>query len=128
MTAIPEHSLEPGEYLLTTVRSHDQFNTTVYGSDDRYRGVFGGRRVIFLNSDDAASANLREGDLVDVTSHFAGQERTMAQVQVVPYPIARRSAAMYFPEANVLVAVSSVASGSNTPTSKSIRITLARAR
>ena len=128
VTAIPEHSLEPGEYLLPTVRSHDQFNTTVYGSDDRYRGVFGGRRVIFLNSDDAASANLREGDLVDVTSHFAGQERTMAHVQVVPYPIARRSAAMYFPEANVLVAVSSVASGSNTPTSKSIRITLARAR
>ena len=128
VTEIPQHSLRPGEFLLTTVRSHDQFNTTVYGSDDRYRGVFGGRRVIFVNHDDAASANLREGELVDVTSHFAGQQRVMTEVQVVPYPIAKRSAAMYFPEANVLVPVSSVADGSNTPTSKSIRITLSRAR
>jgi molybdopterin-dependent oxidoreductase alpha subunit len=124
ITAIPVHALQPNEYLLTTVRSHDQFNTTIYGQDDRYRGIFGGRRVIFLNSDDMTNANLHAGQHVDVTSHFDGQTRTAEHVQVVPYPIAKRSAAMYYPEANVLVPVSSVADKSNTPTSKSIRITL----
>ncbi len=121
---IPVHDLRPDEYLLTTVRSHDQFNTTVYGLNDRYRGVLGGRRVIFVNHDDARTAGLAEGQLVDVTSHFEGSTRVMERVQVVPYRIARRSTAMYFPEANVLVPVGSVADKSNTPTSKSVRITL----
>jgi len=126
ITRIPEHGLGPDEYLLTTVRSHDQFNTTVYGDDDRYRGVRGGRRVIFLNHEDARRAGLAgEGQRVDVTSHFGGRTRTIADVQVVPYDIARGSAAMYYPEANVLVPVGSVADKSNSPTSKSIRITLA---
>ena len=124
VTPIPAHSLRADEYLLTTVRSHDQFNTTIYGLDDRYRGVFGGRRVIFVNHDDAVAAGLAEGQYVDVTSHFENQQRTMTRVQVVPYPIAKRSAAMYYPEANALVPVSSVADESNTPTFKSIRITL----
>jgi len=124
---LPVHALQPDEYLLTTIRSHDQFNTTIYGDDDRYRGVFGGRRVIFINADDAAAGGLRAGQLVDVTSHFDGQTRVAPSVKVVPYPIARRSAAMYYPEANVLVPVGSVATKSNTPTSKSIRITLAPA-
>ena len=125
ITHIPVHDLAEGEYLLTTMRSHDQFNSTIYGLDDRYRGVFGGRRVIFLNTDDVAKAGLRAGMYVDVTSHFENQTRTAERVQVVPYPIARQSAAMYYPEANVLVPVASVADQSNTPTSKSIRITLA---
>ena len=124
VTPIPTHRLQAGEYLLTTIRSHDQFNTTVYGLDDRYRGVFGGRRVIFVNHDDVAAAGFTSGQHVDVTSHFENHERTMTRVQVVPYAIAKRSAAMYFPEANALVPVSSVADKSNTPTSKSIRITL----
>ncbi len=123
---IPIHDLQPNEYLLTTVRSHDQFNTTVYGQDDRYRGVFGGRRVIFMNHDDAHEAGLLAGQFVDVTSHFEGQLRSMQHVQVVPYRIARRSVAMYYPEANVLVPVRSVADKSNTPTSKSVRVTMTR--
>jgi len=121
---IPDLGLEPGELLLTTVRSHDQFNTTIYGEDDRYRGVFGGRRVIFLNRDDIVRLGLGGSSFVDVTSLYDGHARIMRRVQVVPHLIARRSAAMYFPEANVLVPVDSVAEQSNTPTSKSIRITL----
>jgi len=126
VTAIPSHDLADDEYLLTTVRSHDQFNTTIYGHNDRYRGVFGGRRVIFMNGDDLTRAGLHDGDYVDVTSHFEEQRRTANRVQIVAYPIAAKSAAMYFPEANVLVAVASVADQSNTPTSKSMRITIAR--
>ena len=110
---------------MTTVRSHDQFNTTIYGPDDRYRGVAGGRRVIFLNPVDVAASRLSDGQMVDVTSHFEGTTRVAPRVRVVVHPIARRSAAMYFPEANVLVPLGSVAERSNTPTSKSIRITLA---
>ena len=122
---IPADELEVGELLLTTVRSHDQFNTTIYGANDRYRGVYGGRRVIFVNPADLEMLGLGNTEMVDVTSHFAGRDRTAPRVQVVPYPIARRSAAMYFPEANVLVPIDSVADRSNTPTSKSVRITLA---
>lgn len=122
---IPPDELEAGELLLTTVRSHDQFNTTIYGPNDRYRGVYGGRRVIFVNPADLEALGLGNVEMVDVTSHFAGRERVAPQVQVVPYPIARRSAAMYFPEANVLVPIDSVAEQSNTPTSKSVRISLA---
>ncbi len=112
---IPDLGLDPDELLLTTVRSHDQFNTTIYGEDDRYRGVFGGRRVIFLNRDDIRRLALDDAPFVDVTSLYDGHARIMRRVQVVPHQIARRSAAMYFPEANVLVPVGSVAERSNTP-------------
>ena len=125
ITDVPVHALSDDEYLLTTVRSHDQFNTTIYGLDDRYRGVFGGRRVIFMNPDDVEGAGFNGGQYVNVTSHFEGQTRTAEHIQIVPYPIAKKSAAMYYPEANVLVPVASVADKSNTPTSKSIRITIA---
>lgn len=121
---IPDLGMEPDELLLTTVRSHDQFNTTIYGEDDRYRGVFGGRRVIFLNRGDIGRLALDDARFVDVTSFYDGHTRVMRRMQVVPHRIARRSAAMYFPEANILVPVGSVADQSNTPTSKSIRITL----
>jgi molybdopterin-dependent oxidoreductase alpha subunit len=123
---IPRHDLAPGEYLMMTIRTHDQFNTTIYGLDDRYRGVFGGRRVIFMNRDDVAEAGLAPGDLVDLTSHFEGETRTARHWTVVPYEIPRRCTATYFPEGNVLVPVRSVALRSNTPTSKSVRITVAR--
>lgn len=122
---IPRHDLAPGEYLMMTIRTHDQFNTTVYGLDDRYRGVFGGRRVVFMNRDDMADAGLAQGDLVDLTSHFEGETRTARHWRVVPYAIPRRCTATYFPEGNALVPVRSVARRSNTPTSKSVRITIA---
>ena len=92
--------------------------------NDRYRGIYGGRRVILLNPDDIAKAGFKTGQLVDVYSHFNGQVRKAPQFAIVPYPIARRCAAAYYPETNVLVAVDSVAERSNQPVSKSIRITL----
>ena len=124
---IPRHDLPAAQYLMMTIRTHDQFNTVVYGLDDRYRGVYGGRRVIFMNREDMAEAGLAQGDLVDLTSHFEDEERTARHWMVVPYPIPRRCTATYFPEGNALVPVRSVAIGSNQPTSKSVRITIARA-
>jgi molybdopterin-dependent oxidoreductase alpha subunit len=122
---LPRHELAPGELLMTTVRSHDQFNTVVYGLDDRYRGVKGGRRVLFVNPEDLRALGLRDGQLVDITSHFQGETRTMQRFRAVAYPIARKSAASYFPEANALVAIGSVNAESNQPTHKCVRITLA---
>jgi molybdopterin-dependent oxidoreductase alpha subunit len=124
VTPIPQHDLRDGRLLLTTVRSHDQFNTTIYGENDRYRGVFGGRRVIFLNADDMRDRNIAENQMVDIVSHFGPERRRAARFKVVPYEIPRGCAAAYYPETNVLVPVGAVAAGSNQPASKSIPITL----
>ncbi|MDB6031997.1 MAG: Oxidoreductase alpha (Molybdopterin) subunit [Verrucomicrobiales bacterium] len=121
---IPRHDLKPGEFLMTTIRSHDQFNTTIYGLNDRYRGVYGGRRVIFLNPEDLKEAGLKAGQIVDLISHFEDEERVACRFQVVPYDIPRRCAATYYPEANVLVPIGNVAEKSNTPVYKSVRISL----
>jgi molybdopterin-dependent oxidoreductase alpha subunit len=121
---LPRHELEPGQFLMMTMRSHDQFNTTVYGLDDRYRGIYNGRRVVLLNAEDMREAGLTAGQTVDLVSHFEGRERVARAFRVVPYSIPRRSAATYFPEANVLVPIGSVAERSNTPASKSVLITL----
>src|SRR5580693_2495976 len=123
---IPKHDLKPDEFLLTTMRSHDQYNSTIYGLNDRYRGVFGGRRVLFLNPLDMEARNLRAGQIVDIYSHFEGEVRKAPRFAIVPYAVARRSAAAYYPEANVLVPVRSVAAKSNCPAFKCIRITLTR--
>ncbi|MFN2414572.1 MAG: FdhF/YdeP family oxidoreductase [Pyrinomonadaceae bacterium] len=121
---LPRIELAPGQLLLMTVRSHDQFNTTIYGLDDRYRGVYNERRVVFLNAEDMREQGLSAGQVVDLVSHFEGEERTARRFLVVPYPVPRRSAAAYFPEANVLVPVRSVADKSNTPASKSVVISV----
>ncbi len=121
---IPRWTLEPDQMLLMTIRTHDQFNTTVYGEDDRYRGVRGGRRVIFMCSEDIASRGLRAGGRVDITSHFGGRQREALGFTVAEYDIPRGCAAAYFPETNVLVPIDSVAEGSNQPASKSIVITV----
>ncbi len=123
------HELAPDELLLMTVRSHDQFNTTVYGNDDRYRGIYNERRVIFLHPDDIASRGLQERQVVDLHSHYNGpggepQTRTAHQFVVVPYQIPRGNAAAYFPETNVLVPIDNIADKSHTPISKSIVIKL----
>jgi len=116
--------LEPGQFLLTTLRTHDQYNTTIYGLDDRYRGIFHGRRVVLINSADMKEHGWKAGEQLDITSHFCneGKEelRTAARFVAVPYEIPRRCVATYFPEANVLVPISSVALRSNTPTSKAV--------
>jgi len=117
-------SVDPGQYVLMTIRSHDQFNTTIYGLDDRYRGIYNGRRVIFMNSEDMRAAGLVQGQPVDITSHFEGNERQADRFLVAPYSIPRGCVAAYFPEANVLVPVGSVAEKSNTPTSKSVIVSI----
>jgi molybdopterin-dependent oxidoreductase alpha subunit len=124
---IPRHDLAPGQLLLMTIRSHDQFNTTVYGNDDRYRGVHGGRRVIFVNVEDLREAGLSDGQAVDITSHYEGETRTVHAFKVVSYEIPRRCAAAYFPETNPLVPLGNIADGSRQPASKSIVISLAPA-
>jgi molybdopterin-dependent oxidoreductase alpha subunit len=121
---IPKHDLQPDEFLLTTIRSHDQFNSTVYGLNDRYRGVFDGRRALFLNPLDMEERNLKAGQVVDIYSHFEGEIRKAPNFAIVPYAIARRSAAAYYPETNVLIPIRSVAAKSNQPAAKCIRITL----
>lgn len=121
---LPRHDLKPGQYLMMTIRTHDQFNTSIYGLDDRYRGVYNSRRVIFLNLEDMEEAGFEKGQLVDISSHFEGEERVARRFAVVPYSIPRRSAATYFPETNVLVPVRSVADKSNTPVSKSVVISI----
>lgn len=124
VNALPEHRLTDGQLLLTTLRSHDQFNTTIYGENDRYRGVYGGRRVVFLNEQDMQARGLKKDQTVDLVSHHGSEQRRAAHFKVVPYPIPRGCAAAYYPETNVLVPVQSVADGSNQPASKSIVITL----
>jgi molybdopterin-dependent oxidoreductase alpha subunit len=121
---VPRHDLAEDQLMLMTIRSHDQFNTTVYSEDDRYRGVFGGRRVVFVNEADLRRLGLRDGQSVDVTSHFEGERRTARRFLTVAYPIPPRCAAAYFPEANVLVPLRSVSDGSNQPASKSVAVTL----
>jgi len=113
-----------GHLLLQTVRSHDQFNTTVYGLDDRYRGIKGGRRVIFVNADDLTEYGLSDGDTVDVISVWSDGERRAKAFRAVAYPTPKGCAAAYFPEANVLVPLDSTAEVSNTPASKSTVIRL----
>ena len=116
------HKLEPGQYLMMTVRSHDQFNTTIYGLNDRYRGIYNGRRVVFMNPEDVKDAGLEQGQFVDLTSCYREEERVARHFMVAPFNIPRGCTATYFPEANVLVPINSTADRSNTPTSKSVVI------
>jgi anaerobic selenocysteine-containing dehydrogenase len=117
--------IPPGRLLLQTVRSHDQYNTTIYGLDDRYRGVHNGRRVVFVHPDDLAALGIADGTMVDIVSEWTdGSQRRAAGFRAVGYPSARGCAATYFPEANVLVPLDSTAEGSNTPSSKSIIVRL----
>ena len=121
---LPQHQLEADQFLMMTIRSHDQFNTSVYTLNDRYRGISDDRQVVFLNEDDIAAAGFKAGQVVDLVSHFEGEERIAPRFKIVPYDIPRRCAATYFPEANVLVAVRNVAEKSNTPVSKSVVISI----
>ena len=118
----PQHRWAEGTYMMMTIRSHDQFNTTIYGLDDRYRGVRNARRIVFMNPDDMARDGINPNDLVDLTGEYRGAERTAPKFLVVPYPIARQCVATYFPEANVLVPIDSYARKSETPASKSVVI------
>jgi molybdopterin-dependent oxidoreductase alpha subunit len=121
---LPAHDMKPNQYIMMTIRSHDQFNTSIYSADDRYRGIRNGRRVVLLNRDDLHAAGFKPQQTVDLVSHFEGEERVARDFTIVPYDIPRGCAATYFPEANVLVPVRSVAEKSNTPASKSVIISI----
>jgi molybdopterin-dependent oxidoreductase alpha subunit len=116
--------LADGQFLLTTIRSHNQFNTTIYDYSDRYRGIEGERRVVFMNGDDILDHGLGAGQVVDLTSHFRDHDRRVERFIVVPYPIPRRCIAAYFPETNPLVPLDSIADKSETPTSKSLIVSI----
>jgi molybdopterin-dependent oxidoreductase alpha subunit len=126
VNAVTAVEVPEGHLLLQTVRSHDQFNTTVYGLDDRYRGVHGGRRVVFVAAADLTTLGFADGDIVDLVSVWSDGERRAPAFRVVEYPTPQGCAAAYFPEANVLVPLDSTADTSNTPTSKSVVIRLER--
>jgi anaerobic selenocysteine-containing dehydrogenase len=115
----------PEVLTLTTLRSHDQYNTTIYGLDDRYRGVFGRRDVVFMNPDDLAARGLVTGDVVDVSSAIS--DAVLAGYSVVSYNIPRGCAAAYYPEANVLIPLSRHDKASGTPSYKSVPVRISRA-
>jgi molybdopterin-dependent oxidoreductase alpha subunit len=119
---IPKIDLAPGQFLMATIRSHDQYNTTIYGLDDRYRGVYNERRVVFMNPLDLAESGLVPRQVVDLIGEFRDERRVAPRFIVVPYDIPRRCVATYFPEANVLVPVDDFADRSRTPASKSVVI------
>jgi len=121
----PEWQLSSDQLMLGTLRSHDQFNTTIYGHDDRYRGIFGGRRVLMISEADLASRDMSDGDLVDITSHHQGRDRTVFGFRLVQTELPQGCVMAYFPETNPLIPMDSFAEESRTPTSKSVVVTLA---
>jgi len=122
VSPLPDLSLPPGRLRMMTMRSHDQYNTTIYGLDDRYRGIRGERRVIFMNPADMVELDLIERQVVDLISEWHDGDRVAEAFIVVPFDLPRRNCATYFPEANPLVPLDSTADRSNTPTSKSVVI------
>jgi molybdopterin-dependent oxidoreductase alpha subunit len=122
VSALPDLALPPGRLRMMTIRSHDQYNTTIYGLDDRYRGIRGERRVIFMNATDMVERGLVERQVVDLVGEWHDGERVAEAFIVVTYDVPRGNCATYFPEANPLVPLDSIADRSNTPTSKSVVI------
>jgi anaerobic selenocysteine-containing dehydrogenase len=122
VTEIPENKLAEDEFLMATTRSHDQFNTTIYGMDDRYRGIKNERRVVFMNKKDIEKLGLKGGDTVDLFNFDDDKTRIAPLFIIVPYRIPEKNAVTYFPEANVLVSVNNVVRESNMPASKFVRI------
>lgn len=124
---VPEKSLQEGEYIMMTIRSHDQYNTTIYGLNDRYRGIYNERRVVLMNKNDMAQAGLATKSVVNLVGTFNGEVRQAIHFLVVPYDIPAGCIATYFPEANVLVPIDSYAKDSKTPSSKWVAVRLEKA-
>ncbi len=123
----PSHKEKDDEFIMMTIRSHDQYNTTIYGLNDRYRGIHNERRVVLMNESDMKSMGLNKRDVVNLTSEYNGVTRRADQFLVVPYPIPERNVATYFPEANPLVPIDSFAKKSLTPASKRVVIKIEKA-
>ncbi len=115
---------DDGDFVMMTIRSHDQYNTTIYGNDDRYRGISGGRRMVMMNRNDIEANGWHEFQMVSITSHFNGNTLFSEGWFIIEYDIPAGNVATYFPESNVLIPLDSVADGSNTPTSKSVSVTI----
>ncbi|BFO10781.1 hypothetical protein GGER_32910 [Serratia rubidaea] len=114
-------------FVLQTLRSHDQYNTTIYGLDDRYRGVYGQREVLFMNPEDIAAAGYQAGELVDIETIWNdGVKRAVSGFKLVSYAIPRGNLAAYYPETNPLVPMNSIGDGTGTPTSKSVPVKITR--
>jgi molybdopterin-dependent oxidoreductase alpha subunit len=124
---LPKHDLKPGQLVVTTVRSHDQFNTTVYAWNDVYRGIHNERRILMMNTEDMRERDLEPGDIINITSHFQGQKRLAKRFIVVPYRLSKGDCAGYFPELNVLLPINSVADKSHQPAAKHIIISVEKA-
>ena len=121
---LPDVGITKDRFIMMTIRSHDQYNTTIYDLHDRYRGIHGNRRVVLMNANDMADRGWKSRHIVDIVSHFEGKERRSDGWQLVAYDIPKGNIATYFPEANVLVPLESTADKSNTPTSKWIECSL----
>ncbi len=121
---LPEWQLKDNEFVMMTIRSHDQFNTTIYGLNDRYRGIFNERRIILMNPEDMKQQDLKAYQVVHIKSDFNGVVREAKNFKIVPYHIPSRCCATYFPEANVLVAINNYAHTAKTPASKSVIVTV----
>lgn len=124
LNKVSDVAIDENQFLLMTIRTHDQYNTTIYGLNDRYRGVLNERRVLFMNAEDMKEQRLQKLDKVNLISHFKGEKRVAETFLVIPYDIPRKCTATYFPEANVLVPINSVAHTSNTPASKTVVVTI----
>lgn len=117
---LPKHTIAADEFLLMTIRSHDQFNTTIYGMNDRYRGVFNERRVIFMNEKDMERFGFEKFEVVNLTSNYNNQLRKAPNFKVIPYNIPQGNLGAYFPETNLLIPIHEYADKSQTPISKSV--------
>ena len=121
---LPDVHVDDERYVMMTIRSHDQYNTTIYDVHDRYRGISGNRRIVLMNALDMVERGWKNRQRVSISSHFEGEVRSSDGWLVVAYDIPRQNVATYFPEANSLVPLNSTAKISNTPTSKWIEVTI----
>jgi len=124
---ISKIELKEGEYIMMTNRSHDQYNTTIYGLDDRYRGIYNERRVVLMNEIDMQKAGLEKENVVHLKSEYKGTTRIAKNFKVIPYPVAQGCVVTYFPEANVLVPLGQQDKISKTPASKSVVVSIEKA-
>lgn len=124
---IPKRKVKAGHYILMTIRTHDQYNTTIYGMDDRYRGILNERRVALMHQDDMKALNLKNEDVIHFISHYKGEKREAKNFKAIAYDIAKGCIATYFPEANALVHIDNMAKKSHTPASKFIEVEVLKA-
>jgi molybdopterin-dependent oxidoreductase alpha subunit len=124
LNALPKERIKEGNFIMMTIRTHDQYNTTIYGMDDRYRGIANERRVLLMNASDMKKKGYQQEQIVNLKSHFNNEERKANNFKIVEYNIPEGCVASYFPETNVLVPLNNVAKKSNTPASKFIEVSI----